>query len=180
MAALENHLALLRGINVGGRNKIPMKELVAACEDLGWTNVRTHLQTGNVLFHASAAAKSLEAALEKAIQTRFGLNTPVMLCDLTTLEKLVRESPFSKEAVEEPGRVLLYLAKRKLATDLEAELASRAKHGEQVAVASARALWAYYPKGVGVSKLTPAVLDRAAGGNVTGRNWNTITRLLAM
>lgn len=173
------YLALLRGINVGGKNKVPMKELQSLCAGLGWKSVETYLQTGNVVFKASESAASLESDLEKAIESRFGFPIPVVVRSAKEFIACVAESPLKKRAETDPSRTLLYLTKRPIQDDALASLESRAAAGESLYVSS-QSLWIYFPEGVGTSKLSPAVIDRAVGSNATGRNWNTITKICEM
>lgn len=91
--AVERYVALLRGINVGGRNKIPMADLRAVFEDAGHTDVRSYIQSGQVVFASSGAATGLEAALERAVGDRFGLSIPIVLVSHAQLRSVVADAP---------------------------------------------------------------------------------------
>ena len=171
-------IALLRAVNVGGR-KLPMADLRALCERLGWSEVRTYIQSGNIVFDADGKADALEEALEAAIGKEFGLDVPVIVRSAAQWDKIVAGNPFSKEAEKSPNWVLLGLAKRKIADGAAAAIAAKGKAGERVEAAG-EALWFHYPEGVGTSKLTPASIDRAAGSPVTARNWRTVLTLEEM
>lgn len=173
------NIALLRGINVGGRTSIPMAELRALCEGLGWKEVQTYIQSGNVVFEATGAAASLEAQLEEAVERRFGIALPALVRSAKQWRALVAANPFSEAAETEPNRLMLSLSKHQFAAGAAAAIQERARNGEQV-VESGGALWIHYPGGVGTSKLTPALLDRLAGSPVTARNWRTVIKLAEM
>jgi uncharacterized protein (DUF1697 family) len=172
-------IGLLRGINVGGRTRVPMAELRALCGELGWTHVETYIQSGNVVFDSRGAAARLETRLEKAVEARFGAAIPVMVRPAATWHAIVAANPFTAASEREPGRVLVGVAKRPLKPDAAAALEARAAAGEQVRQAGG-ALWFHYPQGVGRSKLSPSLIDRLTGSPVTARNWRTMLRLQEM
>ena len=171
-------VALLRAVNVGGR-KLPMAELSALCEGLGWSEIRTYIQSGNLVFEADAAPAALEAQLEKALSARFGFEVPVVIRTSPQWKALVASNPFAKESETEANWVLAGLSKAKLDPGAAAAIQAKAASGERV-VQAGEALWFHYPAGVGTSKLTPALIDRAAGSAVTARNWRTIIMLNEM
>jgi uncharacterized protein (DUF1697 family) len=175
----QTYIALLRGINVGGRNPVPMAALREACETLGWENVRTYIQSGNVLFSSNLPAVRLENDLEAAIVKRFGLTIAVVVRSAQQWESLADANPFVAAAESQPNLVMLGLSKAKPKRDAEAELQKRAGEGEAIAV-RAGAIWIYFGNGAGRSKITPSVLDRAAGSPVTMRNWRTVLKIREM
>ncbi len=167
-------IALLRGINVGGGNKVPMAELRALCGTLGWGSVETYIQSGNVVFEAEGEGH--EAALENAVAERFGLSIPVAVRAADQWSAYIASNPFPNAAESEPNRLLLTLSKAPLAPDAVAALRKRASFGERVAEA-AGALWIHYPDGAGRSKLMPGLIDRLAGSPCTSRNWRTAVKI---
>ena len=171
-------IALLRAVNVGGR-KVPMAELRAVCEGLGWEKVETYIQSGNIVFDAKGKAEALESELEKAIKERFGFEVPAMVRSAAEWRAMLAANPFAKEAESGPNWVLIGLAKRKVSEEAAEAIAAKGIAGERVEAAG-DALWFHYPKGVGTSKLTPALIDRAAGSPVTARNWRTVLTLQEM
>ena len=171
-------IALLRAVNVGGR-KLPMAELRALCGELGWTDVETYIQSGNLVFSASGPPEALEAKLETAIKARFGFHSDVMVRSEPQWETLIAANPFGEASEAEPNRVIVGLPKAKLAAGAAAAIAARASAGERVEAAGG-ALWFHYPAGVGTSKITPSLIDRSAGTPVTGRNWRTMLKLKEM
>jgi len=172
-------IALLRGINVGGRNTVPMAALRALCEGLGWKEVETFIQSGNVLFEASGTAGTLESALEEAMETRFGFRPAAIVRSAAGWAKLLDANPFVSEAEAEPAKVMVALSKEKLASGAAAAIGAKAAAGEKVREAGG-ALWIHYPDGAGRSKLTPSTIDKAAGSPVTARNWRTVQALKDM
>lgn len=177
--ALSPFIALLRGINVSGRNKIPMAELRTLCEGLGWSDVRTYIQSGNVVFRAGGSAAALEASLEAAIRSHFGLDIAVVVRAAADWPAYVAGNPFPEASETEPNRVMLALSKAAPKAGAADAIQARAAAGERV-VGVGDALWFHYPDGAGTTKLTPALLDRLAGSPVTARNWRTVRKLAEM
>ena len=171
-------IALLRAVNVGGR-KLPMAELRALCGNLGWEDVETYIQSGNLVFSAPGKAEALETKLEKAIKERFGFHSEVMVRSASQWAKLLAANPFGEASEAEPNRVLVGLPKSELASGAAGAIAARASAGERVEAAGG-ALWFHYPEGVGTSKITPSLIDRSAGSPVTARNWRTMLKLHEM
>ena len=175
---MDRFVALLRAVNVGGR-KLPMAGLRALCGDLGWSDVATYIQSGNVLFAADRAPETLETELEGAIAERFGLDVPVMVRSAGQWAALADYNPFPEAARDEPNRLLLLLAKEPPAADAADRLMERTQGGEKVRLAG-EALWIHYADGVARSKLTPAAIDKACGSPATGRNYRTVVTLREM
>jgi uncharacterized protein (DUF1697 family) len=171
-------VALLRAVNVGGR-KLPMAELRALCEGLGWEDVATYIQSGNVVFTAKDQPGAIEKALEDAIARQFGFAAPVIVRTAAQWAEYPPGNPFPKAAKEEPNRLMLLLSKAPPAKGAEEIIQARAQTGEQVRGAG-DALWFYYPGGAGTSKLTPSLIDRAVGSPATARNYRTVIKLLEM
>lgn len=171
-------VALLRAVNVGGR-KLPMAGLRALCEELGWTGVATYIQSGNAIFTATGKAEAIEARLERAIAARFGLDVPVIVRSAGQWAKLAAANPFAEAAKDEPNRLQLLVSKRPPKPDAADILMARAQGGERVEAAGG-ALWFHFPEGVGTSKLTPALIDKACGSPSTGRNYRTVLKLEEM
>ncbi|MCU0491053.1 MAG: DUF1697 domain-containing protein [Chloroflexaceae bacterium] len=169
-------IALLRGINVGGHNKVPMAELRLLCESLGWHHVQTYIQSGNVLFQSDETAVSLESALEAAITQRFGLAISVLVRTAAEWQALMHGNPFPAASAHEPNMVMLALSKQPPAPGAAEGLRQRATNGEHITQVG-EALWIHYQQGVAGSKLSPALFDRLVGSPVTARNWRTVVTL---
>ncbi|HEX2763348.1 MAG TPA: DUF1697 domain-containing protein [Allosphingosinicella sp.] len=169
-------VALLRGINVGGRNLVPMAELKAMAAALGWDEPQTYIQSGNLVFKAAGSAAALERALEAALEQKPGIRTDVLVRTKAQWNAIVAANPFRADAEKDPNLVLCGIPKKGLAGGAAEALAARAAAGERVREAGG-VLWFHYPEGAGRSKLTPALIDRSAGSPVTARNWRTMLKL---
>lgn len=169
-------IALLRGINVGGRNPVPMAELRSLCTDLGWRNAQTYIQSGNLIFQADAPAVQLEAELERGMERRFGLAIPVIVRAAADWTGYILGNPLREASEKEPSLVMVALAKAPPKPEAVEGLRERATSGEQI-VRVGDALWIQYAGGAARSKLSPALLDRLVGSPVTTRNWRTVLKL---
>lgn len=173
------HLALLRGINVGGRNLLPMRDLAGLFEDAGCREVRTYIQSGNVLFSAEPAlAEALPARLAAAILERHGLKVPVLLRDLEQLRRAVAGNPFLAAGEGEAHLHLMFLAEVP-APARAAALDPDFSPGDRFAVRG-REIYLVLPNGTARSRLTNAWFDARLETVSTLRNWRTATRLLEL
>lgn len=172
------NVALLRAVNVGGR-KLPMAELRSLCAELGWAEVATYIQSGNVVFSAPGDSGALEAALEHAIAARFGMDVPAIVRTAAKWSAYAPPRAFAEAAEKEPNRLMLLLSKKPPAAGAEDVIQAKAAAGEQVRRA-ADSLWIHYPSGAGTSKLTPSLIDRAIGSPATARNYRTVVSLCEM
>ena len=169
-------VALLRGVNVGGNNAIPMSALCSLCHEIGYGNVQSYIQSGNLVFSAAGSQPALEAELEAEIERRFGLSIPVVVRAAADWHSYVQNSPFPEASRAEPNRVMLALSKRPPKLNAAHDLCERATNGERV-IQAGDALLIHFPGGVAKSKLTPSLLDRVVGSSVTMRNWRTVVKL---
>jgi uncharacterized protein (DUF1697 family) len=172
-------VALLRGVNVGGRRRVPMADLRAVCEGLGFRRVVTYVQSGNAVFEAAGTARAAEERLARAVEERFGFPVDLVVRAASAWEALVAANPFPGPSKVEPGRVLLLVSKAPPRKGCAKEIAARGAAGERAAEAGG-ALWVHYPAGVGTSKITPALVDRLVGSPTTARNWRTVLALQGM
>jgi uncharacterized protein (DUF1697 family) len=169
-------IGLLRGINVGGQKPVPMAGLRSLCADLGWRDVRSYIQSGNLVFHADAAPAELEATLEAAIHRRFGFPVTVLVRAAVDWARYVAGNPFPEASRVQPNLVMLALSRTPPGPGAVHVLRERAAGGERVALVD-DALWIHYADGAGRSRLSPGLLDRLVGSPVTTRNWRTVLRL---
>ena len=169
-------IALLRGVNVGGRNQVAMAELRAACAELGWDNVQTYIQSGNIVFWAKGNASVLENVLEAEIARRFGISIPVIVRRADKWTELLQGNPFPEELRREANLVMLAVSRKPPNRSAVEELRARAASGERIE-RRGDALWIYFGCGVAKSKLSPGLLDRYVGSPVTTRNWRTVVKL---
>jgi uncharacterized protein (DUF1697 family) len=171
-------IALLRGINVSGHRKVPMADLRALCSGLGHEDVRSYIQSGNVVFTARGKAPAIERALEQALEARFGFAVEVLVRTAEQWAGYVRDNPLRDAAEAEPNRVMLALSKAPPAATALEKLRERAT--QERLEAAGDALWVHFREGAGSSKLTPALWDRLVGSPVTARNWRTVQALAEM
>jgi uncharacterized protein (DUF1697 family) len=176
---VKTFIALLRGINVGGHNRILMPELRELAAALGWADVQSYLQSGNLVFRAGSSPQQLAVELERAIDTRFGLPVPVVIREATEWTGYVAGNPFTGATASEPGLVMLAVSKDPPTEGAAAELQTRATQGERVRQVG-DAVWIHYAGGAGRSRLSPGLLDRVVGSAVTTRNWRTVSALATM
>ncbi|MEK7266208.1 MAG: DUF1697 domain-containing protein [Pseudomonadota bacterium] len=167
-------IALLRGVNVGGRNKLPMKAFAAALEGLGCENVKTYIQSGNAIFDGEASAADIAGAVKKAA----GFTPHVFVISAAALGKAARANPFSKEAAASGKSVHLFLLEAPPAAEA-AEALGKLKHPREDFAIGGKTLYLYTPEGVAGSKIAERI-DRVLGTTTTARNWNTIEALLAL
>jgi uncharacterized protein (DUF1697 family) len=173
------HVALLRGINVGGKNVLPMKTLVAMFERAGARNARTYIQSGNVVFDASEkVAARIASAIETAIAKEAGLSVPVVMRSAIELEATVKANPFLARGEAADAVLVMFLARVPDAKAL-ATLDPQRSPGDEFVVVG-RDVHLFLPNGVGRTKLTNAWFDSKLATVSTGRNWRTVLELLEM
>ena len=173
-------VALLRGVNVGGHNMVAMAELRRMCERMGLEDVRTLLQSGNVVFRSPERdAGKLETRLELETAKRLGVKPAYYVRTADEWESLVKRNPFPGEAVRDPGHLIAVLLRQAPKPSAVAAL-REAIPGRERVEARGREAYFVYPDGMGRSKLTPALIERHLGGAGTARNWNTVLKLLAL
>lgn len=173
---MSRFIALLRGINVGGKNKIPMVELRELCREIGWDDVQSYIQSGNVVFSAAGKSDQHESALEHAIEESFGLSVPVVVRTSVQWRRMISGNPFPDESGQEPNRVMIILSKSQPKRNAAVSLRDRAAHGERIEPAVG-AVWVHFQQGQAKSKLSPALMDRLIGSTVTMRNWTTALKI---
>jgi uncharacterized protein (DUF1697 family) len=173
------HVALLRAVNLGPHNKVAMVDVCRVFADAGMREVRSLLQTGNVLFtSAVSSGAKVELALEKAALKDLGLQTDFFVRTATEWEAIVDANPFPKEAKSDPSHLVVIAFKDAPAAGAAAAL-QRVVKGRETTRIVGRQAFIVYPDGIGTSKLTIAVIERALGTRATGRNWNTVLKIAA-
>jgi uncharacterized protein (DUF1697 family) len=170
-------VALFRGINVGGNNMLPMKDLATLLTGLGLGEVRTYIQSGNVVFTAGGTATSLTGRIGAAVERRFGFRPQLLLLGSAELARAVAGNPFP-EATGQPGLLHLWFLAGRPGKGAGAALSALAA-GDERFVLRGKVLYLHAPKGIGSSKLA-ARAERALGVGATARNWRTVTTLLSM
>lgn len=173
------YVSLLRGINVGGHNKIKMRELEEACRELGLDHVMSYIQSGNLVFIApdGDSADELERRIEKQIAARFGLNVPVMVLDAERFKRAVNDSPF---AGGEPEKSVLVFLDGEGAGEWAQSAARLTVEGERCAV-EGNVAYVLCPHGLGRNKVANALTaNPPAGAKATMRYWRTVNKIVEM
>ena len=172
-------IALLRAVNVGGI-KVSMADLKALLVDLGFEDVRTLLNSGNVVFRGKSKTEAdLETLLETEFAKRAGRPTEFFVRTAEEWKSIVARNPMTNEARHDPGHLLVVVLKRE-PSDEEVDSLRNAIVGPEVVKADGKQAYIYYPAGVGQSKLTAKLIEKQLGSPGTGRNWNTVLKLAAM
>jgi len=174
---MANHVALLRGINVGGQKLLAMSDLRDLLAKLGFANVRTLLQSGNVVFQSQGkTTQANEILLEVEIEKRFGHAVTCLVRNDAEWKKIIARNPFSKEAEGDPSHLLVMCLKKE-AKNKDVDTLRAAIKGPEIVSASGKQLYIVYPAGIGTSKLTNSLIERKLGTIGTARNWNTVLKL---
>ena len=175
---MQTYVALLRGINVGGAHMLPMKDLKLLFEQLGCVDVKTYIQSGNVVFRtADANAGRLATRLTAAVANARGFEPRVLILTHGELKRAAAGNPFP-EAADNPASVhLSFLAEPAKNADLQSLHAL--KSATERFVLKDRVLYLHTPDGLGRSKLA-ARAERLLGVAATARNWRTVTALLEL
>lgn len=175
---MKTYLALFRGINVGGKNPLPMKVLAALLGELGARNVRTYIQSGNAVLESAARDPAqLAGKIGAAVKERCGFEPNVLLLEREDLERAVAGNPFPEVETDPKALHLGFLASTPERPDLAA-LEGLRRDGERFQLVQ-RVFYLHAPAGVGRSKLA-ASAERLLGVPMTDRNWRTVCKLRDM
>jgi uncharacterized protein (DUF1697 family) len=177
---MPSYVAMLRGINVSGSKIIKMEALRASFEALGFSNVRTYVQSGNVVFAAKErTAAPLGAKIAALIKRDFGFDVPTLVLGAEALACVVEENPFvGKKGIDPTKLHVTFLAGPAAAAGLKKMEGVASGHDEFRCLGTA--IYLACPDGYGRSKLSNNVFERALGVGATTRNWKTVTTLAAM
>ena len=171
------YIALLRAINLAGRARVSMSDLRELFTTLGFGDVRTILQSGNVVFRSSARSSAqLERRLETETAKPLHLQTDFFVRSADEWRGILADNPFREEVVRDPGHLTVtFLKKAPSGKDVEALQA--AIKGREIVRPGGRHAYIIYPDGIGRSRLTSAVIEKMLGSRGTARNWNTVFKL---
>ncbi len=174
---MQTFVALMRGINVGSTRKVPMAELRALCAKAGLKRPETYIQSGNLVVDAKGDADEVRRLLEKAVAARFGFAVDIVVRRAADWERYVAANPFAGDAGALAKMVHLYLSRDAVMPGAAKLLSEKAQAWERISLAGG-ALWIDYGAGgVGKSKLSPLLIDKACGSPSTGRNWNSVLKI---
>jgi uncharacterized protein (DUF1697 family) len=170
------HVVLLRGVNVAGKNVLPMAELTQLLERAGCRDVRTYIQSGNAVFGASAAvAAGLAARLSAAIEAHHGLRVPVVVRTVAELRAAAAQNPYLAEGEDTKRLNVAFL--QQAATASAGKALDPKRSPPDRFTLRGRELYLCLPNGVGKTRYTSDYLDRTLGTVCTIRNWNTVLAL---
>ena len=168
------YVAMLRGINLGAKRRLAMADLRELLEGLGYDDVRTHLQSGNVVLRTSGSAVALKRKIEAALATHCGFDVEVVVRTKAQLDKVIAQNPFKDEASDNARYLVVFLEKappaawRRSIDAGDYEPDEVAVHGKEI--------YLWLPKGVHDSKLAREATGKGVGV-ATARNWNVVTKL---
>jgi uncharacterized protein (DUF1697 family) len=173
------NVALMRGLNVGGANRMPMTDLSQIFVEAGCTEVRTYIQSGNVIFKSSQSKlEKLPAVIAKGIADRFGFKVPVVLRTVEQLGETIQNNPFLKVGAEEPLLHVYFLAG---VPDARAINSLDPKRSSPDAFfVRGRDIYLQMPNGMARTKLTNAYFDSKLATISTARNWRTVLKLFEL
>ena len=173
-------ISMLRGVNLGPHKRIKMDDLRAVYKALKFDDPRTYVQSGNVIFrskekHSAALAKKIQDAIER----KFGFRADVILRSTEELRKAIAGIPFAASRNLEPGKILVTFLAGEPGPEAQATLASLKSHPEELHL-KGRELYIYFPNGAGKTKLPWSSVEKLLKTTGTARNWNSVTKMLAI
>jgi uncharacterized protein (DUF1697 family) len=171
-------IVLLRGVNLGPRNRIAMPELRKLLEAAGFADVRTYVQSGNIVLSTRRTPESTATACEKLIAAELGLEIPAVVRTGDELAEVVRRNPLAGVA-DDPKRYQVSFLDREPDPGVIERLSAAAADGERME-AIGREIYAWHPAGIARSKMWAALAGKGLGVKATARNWTTVTTLLEM
>ncbi len=171
-------ISMLRGVNVGGHNRMKMDALRALYESLGLPDAQTYVQSGNVIFRTNERDLArLAKRVEKGIEQRFGFRSEVMVRTPSEVREVIRRNPFATRRDLEPSKLLVLFLGGDPGREAREKVLGIKADPEELRI-DGREVYIYYPHGMGRSKLSPAAIEKALKTSATGRNWNSVTKLL--
>ena len=176
---MPTHIALLRGINVGGHKKIAMSDLRGFVTDLGFDDVRSLLQSGNLVFQGMPSGVDLERLLEVEAEVRLDLRTTFLVRTAKEWEAVIKRNPFREAAESDPAHLVVIFLKD-VPRPHAVNLLQSAIKGPEVMRTGDRQLYIVYPAGIARSRLTNKLIEDKLGTQGTGRNWNTVLKLAVL
>lgn len=173
----QRYVALLRGVNVGGRNVLPMRALAAIFQRAGASDVRTYIQSGNVVFSAPVSkADEITARVRTAMESEFDLRSPVVLRSREEFAQAIRSVPFASSDSSDAASIHVGFLEREPSADAVRALDPERSPGDSFEVVG-REVYLWTPRGIARTKLTNHYFDRTLNTVSTMRNWRTVTKL---
>ena len=177
---MKTYVAILRGINVSGKNKIKMDALKSSFSSLGFEQVQTYIQSGNVVFrYQETNSGNLEELINKQILKDFGFEVPVLVLDKKQLANIVKNNPFAVDENREPQFLHVTFLKENPSNVDEEKIKGYVKSGEKFVISDG-VVYLYCPHGYGKTKLNNNFFESQLKVSATTRNWKTTLKLLEM
>ena len=174
---MTTYISVLRAINLGAHNRIAMGDLRAMLEKLGLEDPKTLVQSGNVVFRSSSAScDKIEKLLEAASTKHLGVTTDYFVRSSKEWQAIIEANPFPAEATSDPGHLVM-MCLRDAPSAAAVKALQAAIKGREIVKAKGKSAYFVYPDGIGRSKLTIQVIEKALGTRGTARNWNTVLKL---
>ncbi|MFY0603555.1 MAG: DUF1697 domain-containing protein [Flavobacteriaceae bacterium] len=170
---MTRYIVLLRGINVSGKNKLPMQDLRAVLSELGYQNIQTYIQSGNIILDSEKEKSVVENEIKERIKSKFGYDVPVISRTIEGIENAIKFNPYPIE--NEKVVAVIFLSDVVTETDIEINKADE----DQFTVLK-DVVYIYCPNGFGRSKLTINIFEKKLNVIATSRNWRTTNKLLAL
>jgi uncharacterized protein (DUF1697 family) len=172
------YVVLLRGVNVGRHRRVAMSDLRALLDGLGYSDVRTHLQSGNVVLASGESSDQVRRSIEKGIAEKLGVDVEIFVRTRAELAAVIARDPLG-DVADDPSRYLVSFLSAE-PDPARVRAAAAVDVGDERFVVSGRELFAWHPGGVHASKLAKVVSERRLGVSATARNWTTLGKLLAL
>jgi uncharacterized protein (DUF1697 family) len=169
------YAALLRGINVGGRKKVPMAALRELLRDLGYADVTTHLQSGNAVFSSTGQPQALARAIAGRVTVEFGMDVKVVIRNASELADVISRSPLP-DGPENPSRFFVAFLSAAPGPEATAAMEAMSFDPDRIWISGAEAFF-WCPAGAADTKLTNNFLEKRLKVTATSRNWNTVVKL---
>ena len=177
--AFTAYLALLRGVNVGGNRKVPMKVLSQIFLDCGCSDVQTYIQSGNVVFKSIVVDQTeLNKKLSGQIETMFGFAVPLVLRTASQLAQVLNDNPFANETIPDDRLHVMFLAD--LPDPARVDLLDPQRRPPDQIVCRGQEIYLWTPNGLADTKYTNAYFDSTLRTTSTARNWRTVSKLYSM
>jgi uncharacterized protein (DUF1697 family) len=171
-------IAMLRGVNVGGHNKIKMEELRSLCKTLKLRDACTYVQSGNLIFRTEERdLEQLTERLQNAIKRKFGFRPDVVLRTASEMREVIGRNPFAKRRGVEPNRLLVTFLAGEPAAEAHEQARKLDTSPEELRM-DRREVYIYYPNGMARPKVSWATIERILKTSGTGRNWNSVTKIV--
>jgi uncharacterized protein (DUF1697 family) len=173
-------ISMLRGVNIGGHHKIKMEELKALYQSLKLRDVETHIQSGNVIFRtAESDGVRLGRRIEDAIEKKYGFRPSVILRSPAEFRTVIARNPFANRKEMEPSKLAVIFLESDPGKEIRKKVLAVKADPEELRM-EGRELYIYFPNGMARPKLSIPTLERILKTRSTGRNWNSVRKLLEM